>query len=119
MLFKIENSAALKRAMEDFSAFLLESAVSQESVFDCKLVAYELLGNVLRHAKQTAELMGEINNGFVELSIKQNGKPFPYQKGELPPTHAEHGRGLYLVDSVSAERIVLPDGTTVVRIKIK
>lgn len=119
MLFKIENSAALKRAMEEFSAFLLESAVSKESVFDCKLVAYELLGNVLRHAQETAELIGEIKDGFVELNVKQNGKPFPYQKGVLPPVDAEHGRGLYLVDSVSAQRIILPDGTTLVRIKIK
>ena len=119
MLFKIENSAALKRAMEEFSAFLIESAVSQESVFDCKLVAYELLGNVLRHAKESAELLGEIDGGFVQLTIKQSGAPFKYQKGTLPPAQSEHGRGLYLVDSVSAERIILPDGTTVVRIKIK
>ena len=68
-IFEIENYGSLNRAVEELCAYLLASAVSPERVFDSKLVAYELLANVLKHTESSATFSGWIEDGFVRLKI--------------------------------------------------
>ena len=105
MFFKIKNHVELQLALEGLSRFLLERAVSEERVFDSKLVACELVGNVLKHAEGVAELRGEIKDGFLELKIVSE-KVFAFPEKVLcSDVYSEHGRGLFLVKQICNERI--------------
>ena len=69
MIFEIENYHTLKSAVEELCNFLFENDVPVDRVFDSKLAAYELLGNVLKHSGGSAKLQGGITEEFVELKI--------------------------------------------------
>lgn len=119
MVFKIENYATLRSAIEEFCNFLSTANVPKSSIFDSKLVLYELLGNVVKHSDGEASLQGGVENGFVEVKIFSSS---PFQMPKHNPcadVQAEHGRGLFLVDSVCYERVETADGGILVRIKIQ
>lgn len=119
MIFEIENYRALKSAMDEFCTFLHEQNVHSESVFDCKLVAYELLGNVLRHSTGGAKLLGEIRDGFIEMRITTSKAFTPPKESVCAEVYSEHGRGLFLVDKLCAQKETSVDGTLLLKIRIK
>lgn len=122
MIFEIENYQTLRRAVEELCAFLSEEKVSAGSIFDSKLAVYELLGNVLQHSGGSAKLHSGIADGYVELKILAEKAFCPPPRTETricADTYSEHGRGLYLVDSVCEERRMTDDGGIFIKIKIK
>ena len=119
MIFEIENYASLREATEKISKSLSERSISQERVFDIRLVINELVGNVLRHAKTSARLGVVIESGFVELCVYSEAAFVPPTVSRKVEVFAESGRGLFLVDSVSEERIYTGDGCIRVRVNIK
>ena len=119
MIFKIENYPALRAAAEEFCAFLRTEKVEEERAFDCKLVVYELLGNVLKHSSGGATLHGEVVDGAVRLKIVAE-KPFcPPSTAVCADVFSEHGRGLFLVNKLCAEQTFTPDGEWIIVIKSK
>lgn len=118
-IFKIENYGSLNRAVEELCAYLCESSVSPEKVFDSKLVAYELLANVLKHTDDSATFSGWIEDGFVRLRIVSRRAFCPQEKGRCPDVFSENGRGWFLVDNVCQERFLEQDGALVVKIRIQ
>lgn len=118
MIFEIKSYQTLKRAVEELCDFLSEKNVPVEQVFDSKLAAYELLGNVLKHSGGSAKLHGGITEEFVELKILAEKAFCPPDKAKCSDVYSEHGRGLFLVDSVCAERVFHEDGSIVIKIKI-
>ena len=119
MIFEVKNYAAMQDAISQFCRFLVSENVSSESVFDSRLVANELVSNVLRHSDGEAKLHGEVKDAFVELVIVSTKKFVPPETPRCSDVYAEHGRGLYLVDAVCAERSVTSEGGIRVRIKIR
>lgn len=122
MIFEIENYQTLRRAVDELCAFLSQEQVPAGSIFDSKLAVYELLGNVLQHSGGSAKLHSGIANGYVELKILAERSFCPPPKKETQvcvDTYSEHGRGLYLVDSVCEERFMTDDGGVFIKIKIK
>ena len=122
MIFEIENYQSLRRAVEELCDFLSIEKVPSDSIFDSKLAVYELLGNVLLHSGGSAKLHGGISNGYVELKIFAKNRFCPPPKGaitECVDKYSEHGRGLFLVDSVCEERFMTDDGGIFIKIKIK
>jgi anti-sigma regulatory factor (Ser/Thr protein kinase) len=122
MIFEIESYQTLRRAVEELCAFLSKEQVPACSIFDSKLAVYELLGNVLQHSGGSAKLQSGIANGYVELKILAERTFCPPPKKETQvcvDTYSEHGRGLYLVDSVCLERSLGKDGAIVVKIEMK
>lgn len=119
MIFEIENYLALKSAVEELCEYLALNKVADERIFDSKLVVYELLGNVLQHSGGGAKLALELLQEYIELKVMAERVFCPPEKGECAEVTAEHGRGLFLVDSVSAQRAFTEDGGILVRIKIK
>lgn len=117
MIFEIENYGTLKSAVEELCDFLATNKVSDEYIFDSKLVVYELLGNVLKHSGGSAKLLMELLQGCIELKVLAEKIFFPPEQGTCAGVFSEHGRGLFLVDSVSAERTFTADGGILVRIK--
>ena len=119
MIFEIENYGTLKSAVEDLCDFLALNKVADEHIFDSKLVVYELLGNVLKHSGGGAKLAMELLQEYIELTIFAERIFFPPDKGQCAELYSEHGRGLFLVDTISSERTFTQDGGILVRIKIK
>ncbi len=118
MVFEMKDYDDFKAAVERFCAFLCERKISPEVVFDCKLVAHELVGNVFQHAGGGARLCVEIENGCIQIAVRAEKGFCPPKESVCPDVMAERGRGLYLVDKASVERIFTEEGDILVRIKI-
>ena len=117
MDFEIRDYSTMQKCISEFCRLLDEAAVSKDCAFDCRLVVNELIGNVLRHAQAAAQLRGRIDEGFIEIVVCSSSAFIPPKKSSCSDVYAEHGRGLYLVDSVCTDRITTPDGSILVRIK--
>lgn len=105
MAYEIHDHESLKTAVDEVCAFLSSHAVPEERIFDCKLVAYELLANSLEHSGGKAWMQVELGNGEICITVRAERVYCPPQKGACPSLNAERGRGLYLVDSLSVERV--------------
>lgn len=117
MIVAVKNYDTMQTALETLCSFLRANGASSDCIFDCKLVACELLGNVLRHADGNAKLQGEIKDGFLELKIVTT-VVFPIaEKNICAEVMSEHGRGLFLVREVCKHRIF--NETDGVRVCIK
>ena len=105
MAYEIDSHDNLKAAVDQMCAFLLSQAVPKEKVFDCKLVAYELLANSLEHSGGKAWLQVDLGQEEICIIVRAERTYCPPKKGTCPSLDAERGRGLYLIDSLSVERI--------------
>lgn len=119
MFFKVKNYATLQEALEGLCDFLVSQNVGQESIFDSKLVACELLGNVLKYAKGEAGLRGEIKEDFIELKVLSESFFALPDKIECSGLFAESGRGLFLVNTLCEEQVFAEKDGILARIRIK
>lgn len=119
MILEIKDRKSMQDGIERLCAFLLERGVASERVFDSKLVASELLGNVFKHTNGTAILKVEIVDGEVRLKVSSNVAFIPPEKTVCSDVFSEHGRGLYIVDCVCERRTTTDEGEIVVTIKTK
>ena len=117
MFVEVKNLMALQDAMERLCEFLLQSEIPEGNVFDSKLVVSELIGNVLKHSEGIASLESEIKDGFIRIKINSTSAFTPPEKSVCSDVYAEHGRGLFLVDSVCIERIMTEEGGILVKIQ--
>ena len=117
-VFQVNDFASLQTALDGLCQFLAEWGVAQEKGFDCKLVACELVGNVLKYTNGRAGLQAEVLNGCVRL------KALSESFFKLPETivcsglYAEGGRGLFLVNSLCEGQIVAEEDGIVATIKL-
>ena len=118
MVFEIDNYGSLKQAVEEFCAFLYAEKVPEERVFHCKLVAYELVGNILKHAQTKARFLGQIDGETVSIRVDSETSFTPPEKTVCAEVFSEHGRGLFLIDQYCFERMNTEKGICV-KIKIK
>ena len=120
MVFEVENYDTLRRAVDALVAFLCAEKVSEERIFDSKLVVSELLGNVLQHADGKARLRFKIQDGCVEMHIEcqKNYVPKDFTNPVCSDVFSEHGRGLFIVKKFSEECIFSDTDGIKVRIKI-
>ena len=116
MTYEIINYETLRRAVDELCDFLFAQNVRADSVFDSRLVAYEMLGNVIKHADGNAKLDFGVTPEFVELKIVTAEIFFPVKRENCSDVYAESGRGIYLVDRM-AERFLTDDGGILIRIK--
>ena len=119
MFYKVNDLQDLQETMEQLCEFLLRAQIPQESIFDSKLVVSELIGNVLKHSEGMASLHTEVKDGLISLKITST-KPYVLpEKSVCSDVFSEHGRGLFLVDSVCLTRTQTPDGEILVTLAIK
>lgn len=119
MFFKITNLKDLQTGMEQLCDFLFRAQIPTDSIFDSKLVVSELVGNVLKHSGGIASLHTEIEDGFITLKIVST-KPYVLpEKSICSDVYSEHGRGLFLVDSVCQTRRQTAEGDIIVTIAVK
>lgn len=119
MQFEIKDVMAMRSALADFCNFLTEHRIPQERIFDSRLVASELIANVLKHAGETACFSGEVKEGVIEVVVRSQNGFFPPKTSVCSDVFSEHGRGLYLVDRLCEKRYLGEDGAIVVTIKVR
>lgn len=104
MYFEIDDYSALKAALRNMCIkFSLEN-VPEETLFDSKLVATELLSNVLQHGGGTAYFRAELHDGKIMLSVRSTNDFRPPEQSSCSEATAERGRGLFLVDTICEDR---------------
>lgn len=117
MEYSIDSYERLKTAVADFCAYLVENKVANDSIFDCRLVVNELVGNILKHEQSTAFLSVQVTETEVVLSVRSENGYTPPVVSRCSGVYAENGRGLFLVDSVSVTRTVSQENGITVRVK--
>lgn len=119
MKYEIDDYASLKSVLEYLNNSLAKKGVSDERKFFSKLVVSELVDNVLRHAKERANLELELSGDSVHIKVYSQTAFFAPETSVLSDVYAESGRGLFLVDSLCEERKNLEDGGVYVRFCIR
>ena len=119
MYFEIDSFNALREALNRLCTGLTEQDVPQDTVYDSKLVASELLSNALRHGGGKAFFSVVIEEDMISLSVKSSDSFRPPEKSILSSRESEHGRGLYIVDTLVETRRYSEEGGTSVVIRIR
>ncbi len=119
MRLEMKSYDDFQRAIRELTAFLAAQKLSDNAIFDSKLVLHELLGNVLQHANGNAVVGVEVRGDYVHVSVRAEQVFCPPKESRCPENMAERGRGLFLVDSVCAERIFTENGEILVKIRIE
>lgn len=104
MFFDIDDLTSLRAAITEMCAVFREEEIPEDAVFDCKLVAKELLSNALRYGGGSARLKFTVTDHEIKISVKSARDFEPPRKSVCSEVTAERGRGLYLVDAVSEMR---------------
>jgi anti-sigma regulatory factor (Ser/Thr protein kinase) len=115
----VKKLTDLQDALDRLCGFLQDSEVPFENVFDSKLVVSELVTNALTHSKAVASFESEVVDGFIRIKVSSSVKFVLPEKSVCSDVYAEHGRGLYLVDSVCESRTMTEQGEILITIKIK
>ena len=119
MYFEIDSYNALKSALNSLCSGLVQRDVPQETVYDSKLVADELLSNALRHGGGKAFFSVVVEDDVISLSVRSLHAYRPPDKSILAALESEHGRGLYIVDTLVETRRYSEEGGTSVVIRIR
>ena len=114
MDYEVSDYRTLRSVLDEFCEGLKALGVSEEGVFDSRLVVSELAGNVLRHAGEKAVVTGRVKEDRVEVFVASSRPFYPAAPASLPTPSDEHGRGLYLVSAVSEECFFTEEGVRAV-----
>ena len=101
---EVDDFRELKEALEDLCAALERDAVPANAVFDCKLVARELLCNALRYGGGCTAFRAEKHDNEVVIRVRSANNFRPPEHSACSAVDAERGRGLYLVDALTVSR---------------
>ena len=69
MELTVKDYQTMRDALARLCEYFSENQVPRESLFTSRLVASELVGNVLRHSMGEARIRGEVKEGYVELVV--------------------------------------------------
>lgn len=107
--FQLQSSEQLPGESEGLIRFLFcNGEYDEDTLFNVKLVVYELAGNVLRHDHCRAEVEVSLCPDSIVVDVK-GASPFSLEPF-LADTSAEKGRGLYLVQSITSSLARSDDG---------
>ncbi len=112
------DSGAGAVARELVLEFLAEQTTTDELRHNAALVAFELVANAVAHGRPyedgTIELTCEVEDKALVVRVRDSGSHGPVEPRALKP-EVGHGRGLAIVDALSASWTVdRTDGTVVV-----
>jgi len=112
----------VRRAARAVCEFLRERGCGAEQLMDCQLALVEACNNAINYAGKSASgdpIVVEANCGpeDIELRIIDHTPGFEWPaQVKLPDSETEHGRGLFLIQSVMdhADYVRAPGGNTLV-----
>ena len=100
------NLAGVRPAVRAVRGFLTEQGISEEDSTACELALAEACNNAVNHAGETGRAMSVVveaicHPGDVELRVHDHSVGFDWpERVELPDPESEHGRGLFLIQSL-------------------
>ncbi len=101
----IEDYKSMRGALEEMCRTLRTvPGMTETALFDSRLIATELLSNVLRHGGGRALFAFACEGGEVRITVRDENKFRPPETSEPATVTAESGRGLFLVDALSEKR---------------
>lgn len=103
MYFEIDDFDELRAALQAMCG-ALKKELSEETVFESRLVANELLSNVLQHGGGRAYFRVERRGDELRICVKGERDFRPPERSVLADLFAENGRGLFLVDAYCVRR---------------
>ena len=104
MIFEIDGYNALRNALKKMCIALENDKIPDGAVFKCKLVADELVSNVLQHGEGSAFFSFERCGEVVKISVRGSNEFRPPEVSACADVESESGRGLFLVDAVCETR---------------
>lgn len=104
MYFEIDDFNALRQALHRMCRIFLNEQIPEDSVFQIKLVADELLSNVLQHGGGRAYFIVTRENDTVRMCVRGSNEYRPPDRSTCASVLSESGRGLYLVDRLCERR---------------
>ncbi len=99
MYFEIGDYNALREALKELCVELERDAVPSDAVFASRLVANELLSNVLQHGGGRAYFSAVLRKEEIVLSVRGENGFCPPETSCCSAVEKENGRGLFLVDA--------------------
>ena len=119
MIFHVKDYATLQTALDGLCEGLTEWQMQQDRIFDCKLVACELLGNALKHGDGKADLQAELQGGYIVLKVLSKMVFQLPKQIECSGLLAENGRGLFLVNTLCEGEMYTEENAIVAKIRIE
>ncbi len=119
MDFEIDSYSALKEALRRMCAALSEDDVPDGIIFESKVVANELLVNALRYGGGRAYFNMRREGSAIRIAVRGECAFCPPERAAMADADAEHGRGLFLVDALSARRTYSESEGTIVILTIQ
>ena len=104
MYFEIDDFNALREALHKMCVQFSAERIPDDAVFNSKLVADELLSNVLQHGGGRAYFAAMREGDEIKLSVRGENGYRPPEKSVCADVFAERGRGLFLVDRYCVRR---------------
>lgn len=118
MEFEIVDYNAMRDALHTMCEEMQRCSIPEQGIFDCKLVACELLSNVLQHGGGKAYLHAELKGGVAFLHVRAEREWRPPDESECSSVESERGRGLFLVDAVCESRSYSPEQGICVTVRV-
>ena len=118
-VFQVKDYASLQTALDGLCQFLAEWEIIQERIFDCKLIACELVGNVLKYTSGQAGLQAKIVEDCVQVKALSDTFFKLPESIVCSGLYAEGGRGLFLVNSLCGGQILAEEDGIVAIVKVK
>jgi anti-sigma regulatory factor (Ser/Thr protein kinase) len=117
--FEVDNLINMNVALQDFLNYLSDKNVSEDEMFDCRLVSCELITNVIRHCGETAHFKGGMRGSKVLISVSSKNSGGVDIKPILPDVFSESGRGLYIINNICDGDVKVVGNEIRVAIKVK
>jgi serine phosphatase RsbU (regulator of sigma subunit)/anti-sigma regulatory factor (Ser/Thr protein kinase) len=104
--------AAVRGAALAARNFLAEEGIAEDDLIACELALVEGCNNAilyapLRSRDSPVEIQISIQEERLELQIIDHTQGFDWQEAQLPTPEAEHGRGLFIIQSLMDEVVYL------------
>lgn len=119
-MIEIDGFSSMKEALERMREELATDEVPEDTLFDARVIAHELLTNALVYGGGRAYLSYRVEGSEVCITVRGVRAFRPPERAARADVSAERGRGLYLVDRLSVrKRYSEEDGVSVfVKIEI-
>ena len=104
MNFEVGDYDAMRLALHAMCEYFAGACIPDDTAFDARLIAGELLSNALRHGGGSARLTVEVIGERIRISVKSEKSYRPPVKCPPADVYAEGGRGMFLVDTIASSR---------------
>lgn len=100
---KVGEIAAIRESVFCFTEYIRQKGGSESDIENSKLIAFELISNVLLHSKCPAALSARSIGGAMEITVESCGDCAGARQIYKPNLLNCRGRGLFIVKQLCSE----------------